>query len=231
MDLLTLNSVAIIPQLKENFSAEKFKIQHYEQVMDVFIHAFCDSEPMTKYINMQYAEFYPFAEAVTQKAVIDGFSSVIIEKRSGRVVALSLVEDITDPAKLDMPLTPKFGPILSLLEQLSSEYFKHNLPSKNQIAHLFISAVDESYRGLGLSTQANFFAMQLAKKKNFTLMVSELTNYINEKGIIPYLKEYKERIGAIKYSEFKFEHTKPFNTLAGEAHAFIWDIPEIIICK
>lgn len=224
--MLKENAIAIIPRLHENFSAQRFSMQHFDQVMAVFTQAFCDSEPMTKYINMQYSEFHPFAEAVARKAIIDELSSVIIEKKSGRVVALSLAEDLTDPVALDMAsLTKKFGPIFSLLEQLSQAYFAKHPPLPNQIAHLFITAVSDHFRNLGLSIHANFYAMQLAREKNFLLMLSELTNHLNEKGIVPHLRGYKECIGEIIYRDFEFENHKPFEDLAGRAHAYLWQLP------
>jgi len=183
---------------------------------------------MTHYMKMEYDEFHPFAEAVAQKAIADELSSVIIEKKSQRVVALSLVEDLLDPVALNMPLSFKFDPILALLERLSSDYFAEHTPSKNQIAHLFISAVAENFRNLRLSTHANFHAMRLAKQRKFSLMLSELTNYLNEKGIVPHLKGEKKCVGEIVYHKFEFNNQRPFMHLEGMAHSYLWELPEII---
>jgi hypothetical protein len=208
------------------FQSELFTSKHYDQVMNVFIHSFCDSEPMTKYVNMEYAAFQPFAELVATKAVEDQMSAVVVEKKTGRVVALTLVEDLADAGPLPFPVTPKFDPILGLLEALSKDYFEQHPFAPKTIAHLFITAVDATYRGNGLSRQANFYAMKLAYEKGFQLMTSELTNYINEKGLVPYLKGKKELIGAITYRDFQLNGEYPFKHLEGAAHSYLWDLRE-----
>ena len=42
----------------------------------VFIKTFCDDEPITKHLGIQYSEYETFALAVIQKAVKDGLSVV-----------------------------------------------------------------------------------------------------------------------------------------------------------
>lgn len=42
--------------------------KHIEQAVTLFTHTFCDAEPMTHYIKMEYHSFMPFAQAVIEKA-------------------------------------------------------------------------------------------------------------------------------------------------------------------
>ena len=186
----------------------------------MFTHAFCDSEPMTHYIDMQYNEFRPFAALVVNKAIRDKLSTVVVE--NNEVIACALAEDITAPLEIPYKLTPKFDPIFHVLENLSTAYFTENKPQPNQITHLFITAVHHLHRGKGLSEIVNFGAMDLAAERGFQCMTSELTNFINEKGIIKHLPTAKKLIGSIIYKDYVFNNTRPFANLEGGANSYIW---------
>jgi hypothetical protein len=195
--------------------------EHAAQAIEVMTQSFCNYEPMTKFINVTYDEFKPFAEIVVAKAIEDKMSVVALDK--GRVVACTVVEDLVDPAPLDLnKLTPKFKYIFSLLEQISGPYFKDKKINKNQIAHLFITAVHPDYFHQGLSRQVNFQSIFAAKKRKYNLMVSELTHWFNEKGLVKYLPHAKQILGTMVYNDYELEGHRPFKGLEGCANSWFW---------
>lgn len=208
--------------LLKEFQIKLLTEEYVERVLPMFIRAFCDSEPMTRYINMEYDAFSVFAKAVVNKAVKDQLSTVILH--GNRVVACALVEDLVDPLLIAEPFTPKFEPIFTLLEQLSRDFFQDKIVLPNQIAHLFITAVDEDFRGRKLSRLVNFGAMEAALAKNFKFMCSELTNIYNEVGTLNHMHTNKLLLGSIVYAEFVFNDQKPFAELGGEAHGYLWEL-------
>lgn len=208
--------------LDHHYHYQILQNHHIEQTVTMFTHAFCDAEPMTHYVKMDYHSFLPFAEAVVRKAARDQLSIIALDQ--DRVIACALVEDFMHPLNIDFEMDPKFKYIFSLLEKISGEFFKDKKIPSRLIAHLFISAVDAKYRGLGISKQVNFRAMALAEKHKYAFMLSELTNYINEKGIIPHLKGAKLQIGSQVYQDYIFEGTRPFENLMGSAHSFLWEL-------
>lgn len=209
-------------ELDTYFSYEILQHKHISRVISMFTKTFCDREPMTRYIEMEYESFLPFATAVTVKAAEEGLSIVALE--GDRVVACTLVEDFSNPLPLNFPVAEKFGPIFSVLEELSKEYFAKRKVYPNEIAHLFITAVDEDYHYRGLSKQVNFRAMAVAASRGFKQMVSELTNEFNERGIIPYLRYNKWELGRIVYNEYIFQGNKVFANLSGSGAAWLWDL-------
>lgn len=207
---------------KSPFKYVQLQPEHVASTIAMFTEAFCRSEPMTRYIDMQPEEFLPFATLVTEKAAIDGLSTVVL--KDNEVIACTLVEDLTQPLIIESSLTKKFDPIFNLLESLSAHYFvEHNFPP-GVVAHLFITAVHEKYRGMRLSETVNFGAMDIARAKGFHYMFSELTNFINENGLVKYLEFEKKLLGVIVYKDFIFNSYKPFAHLAGEAHSYIWSL-------
>lgn len=190
-------------------------------VIEMMTQSFCDHEPMTKFINMTYDEFTPFAEAIVDKAIIDRLSIVALKDK--QIVACTIVEDLVDPAPLDLNvLTPKFKYIFNLLETISGPFFADKVLSNNQVAHLFITAVHPLFYGKGLSRQVNFQSMKIANSRHYPFMLSELTNWYNEKGLIKYLEYPKRLLGTSVYNDYSLDGVYPFKGLAGSANSYLW---------
>jgi hypothetical protein len=186
---------------------------------------FCESEPMTRYLNINQKKFKIFSKQVAENAINDKLSIVVLDK--DKIIACALVEDFAAMHEVPTDFDPHFKYIVSLLESLGEGFFKGKQFEKNTIAHLFITAVDKHYRKRGLSTQVNFHAMELAARKGFTFMYSELTNIYNEMGVLHHLTEnHKRLIGACDYKDFEVDGIKPFPHLKGYAHSYLWEINE-----
>ncbi|MBA3661862.1 MAG: hypothetical protein H0W64_09050 [Gammaproteobacteria bacterium] len=194
---------------------------YIDQVVHVFTTAFCRSEPMTHYLKMDEEQYKIFARAVTEKACEDQLSIIALE--NDKVIACALVEDIANPGPIP-DFDPKFEFILGLLEELGKAFFEKKSFPRNHIAHLFITAVDEDHRHLGLSKQVNFRAMDLASEKGFEFIYCELTHIYNELGIMHHLQNPKKLIGTRLYRDFIYKGSKPFLGLPGGAHSYLWAI-------
>lgn len=211
--------------LDKRFHYEILSPIYIDQVVDVFTHAFCRSEPMTHYLRMDEDKYKIFARTVSEKACEDKLSIVALD--GAKVIACALVEDLAVPGPIP-DFDPKFEYILSFLEKLGKHFFSGKIFFSNHIAHLFITAVDENYRHRGLSTQVNFRAMDLAAEHNFEFVYCELTHPFNESGIIHHLKNPKRLIGSCNYHEFVHKGIRPFANLSGEAHSYLWSIMESV---
>jgi hypothetical protein len=143
-----------------------------------------------------------------------------------KVCACTIVEDMVDPLNIAIDINPKFNIIFSFLEGLGNEFFQEKMVENGHIAHLFITAVDEKYFGLGLSRKINFESVKLAKQMKFDFMCCEFTHLYNEKGTVKNLKTNKLLIKTRKYNEFLFEGKAPFKELGGSASAYIWELRE-----
>lgn len=207
--------------LDNTYQYEVLTDKYIDQVTDLFTRSFCRSEPMTHYLRMDEKKYRAFAHAVTEQASRDQLSAIALD--NDRVIAIALTEDIAKPGEI-IDFDPKFIYILSLLEKLGKDFFIDKNFQTGNIAHLFITAVDAEYRHKGLSKQVNFRAMDIAAQNGFDYTYCELTNYYNEKGIIPHLKHPSQLIGSCFYQDFIYEDIKPFAHLSGGANSFLWPI-------
>jgi hypothetical protein len=221
LDIFTRNHL----QPDTHFRYEIAQRKHKKGIIKIFTKAFCENEPMTQYLHIDPKKFKAFSKQVTENAIRDHLSIVALDK--DKVVACALIEDFADMHEAPTDFDPKFKYITSLLETLGGNFFKDKKFEKNTIAHLAITAVDKDYRRKGLSTQVNFHAMDLAVKRGFRFMYSELTNFYNEMGVFNHMKENHRRlIGACDYKDFEIDGIKPFSDLKGYAHGYLWELTE-----
>lgn len=220
-DIFTRNSLI----RDSRYRYEIAERRHKKGIIKIFTKAFCEAEPMTHYLGIDPKKFKIFSKEVTENAIRDQLSIVVLDK--DKVIACALVEDLMNVHEAPINFDPKFKYIVSLLETLSGDFFNNKTFEKNTIAHLFITAVDKDYRRRGLSTQANFHAMDLATRHGFTFMYSELTNFYNEMGVFHHMKQNHRRLlGACDYKDFEIDGFKPFPHLKGYAHGYLWEIQE-----
>lgn len=216
-DHFILNDVTVNPR----YEFKLFTEPYLDQVIDIFTRAFCLSEPMTAYLKMDMGLYKNFARAVAEKAIVDKLS--VIALKDNQVAACALIEDLASPCPIP-DFDPKFKYILNLLEKLGVSYFANQTIKPLEISHLFITAVDEKFRGQKLSTQVNFHAMNISSAAGFKKMYCEFTHELNEKGVLHHLKMPCVKIGAQLYQDFVFEAEKPFAYLSGGATSYLWEI-------
>ncbi len=205
-----------------SFRPDILKQEHVTEVIKIFTQSFCDHEPMTHHLGIDYGQFTPFAKQVIEKAVHDQLSIVILDGK--KVVAFAIVDDVADAINISTDLDSKFKPIFGLLQNLSGLFLEGKSFEKRHLSHLFITAVDPKYQGRGLSKIVNAEAMKLAVAKGFDFMCCEFTNDRNEQGTVKNLCFNKSLLNSCKYSDFNYENDKPFEKLEGVAHAYLWEL-------
>lgn len=211
----------VSPQKKPVFQYSVFENKHFDEALNLIAKTFSQGEPMTSYLGISEQEFADFAKPMIEKTVACGLGIVALD--ANNVVACTAVEDMADPAHIDISkLTPKFAPILGVLETLGDRFFAGKQFNKNHLAHLFMTAVDPAYQGNGLSKEINLRSIEQAKNKNYDFMCCEFTSAINEKGTVKHLKNNFKLFQSCVYKDFVFDDKKPFEKLEGCANAYIW---------
>lgn len=200
------------------YSVETLSDGHVKSTVELFTKTFCDSEPITKHLGIQYNDYEAFAREVVLKVVKDGLSKVAVDKQH-RVIACCLAEDMADPFIPKLAHYPKLRPVLALLQELSKPFLSGKEFIKGKLAHVWIAAVDEEYRGHKLSTQIDKACSDTLARKGYDLVYAEFTNELSEKIVHQY--SLYQLINKIKYDDFKLDGEKPFKGVAGSAASYI----------
>jgi len=215
---LQLDKENAMSMVKTDYKIVTLTDEHVKSAVDLFVKTFCDSEPITKHLNISYAEYEPFAREVIQKAVMEGLSVVALDKNN-RVIACTIAEDITNPFSPNITHYPKLKPIFALLNKLDEPFLKDKKFLKGKIVHIWIALVDPTFRGKGLSTAIDMACADLAVRKGFDFAYAEFTNALSEN--ITHHYSLAKMYNNIKFDEFNLGKERPFKGVKGGAAAYL----------
>lgn len=204
--------------LQTEYTIQTLQHEHLKSTVELFTKTFCDSEPITKHLNIHYQDYEKFATEVVHKAINDGMSKVALDKHN-RVVACVIAEDIADPFIAKLQHYPRLKPIVGILHELSKPFLQGKTFVKGKIAHVWIAAVDQAARGKGLSTSIDMACGEMAARKGYDFVYAEFTNDISEKIVNQY--NLYQLINKIKYEDYVLEGQKPFQGVKGSAASYI----------
>lgn len=204
---------------KVDYTLQTLNEEYAKSATDVFVKSFCDSEPITKYLHVNYKDYEPFANEVIQKAVKEGLSKIAVD-RHNRVIACAIAEDLADPFIPHPSHYPKLKPVFGIIEELSRPFLYGKKFVKGKVIHLWISAVDQAYRGLGLSTEIDMNCIEGAARKGFDFAYAEFTNELSEKVTSQF--KILKLCNRIQYNTFILDNgTMPFQGVDGAASSYV----------
>jgi len=204
---------------KVDYTLQTLNEEYAKSATDVFIKSFCDSEPITRHLHVSYKDYEPFAREVIQKAVKEGLSKIAVD-RHNRVIACAIAEDLADPFIPHLSHYSKLKPIFSLIDELSKPFIYHKKFVKGKIIHLWIAAVDQSYRGLGLSTEIDMNCIEAAARKGFDFAYAEFTNELSEKVTSQF--KLLKLCNKIQYNTYTMDNgSLPFQGVDGVAASYV----------
>ncbi len=192
--------------------------EYAKQAIQLFTKAFCQSEPITKHIGIQYADYEPFATEVVHKAAKEGLSKVAIDKQN-HVIACCIAEDMADPFMPKASHYPKLKPILSLIDELSKPFLEDRKFVKGKVVHVWIAVVDDAHRGKKISTEIDMATIENAARKGFDFAYAEFTNEISERVTSQF--SLLRQCHRINFSDFVYAGSKPFQGVQGHASSYV----------
>lgn len=125
-------------------------------------------EPMTRLCGISAREFEPFARTFCRQAPLDGFSLIARDLATRAVIGCQVSEDYTASPALDMAeISPRFLPILALLEQLDKTYQSNHQSKRGEVFHLNLGAVQASHEGGIIPSRLIEISLALAAARGF----------------------------------------------------------------
>lgn len=215
---LKIDKEEVMKTITQEHTITTLKEEHIKSAKDLFIKAFCFSEPVTRHLGIQPDDYEAFALAALDKAVKDGLSKVALDKKN-RVIAFVIIEDLADPFKPQLARYPRMKPVFALLDELSKPFLAGKKFHKGKIAHFWLAAVEQELMGKGLFKKVNLETLRDAISKGYSLAYSEFTNEISAKEAMQF--KDLQLCNKIKYDSFMMDGQKPFQGLKGEAVAYV----------
>lgn len=219
---LQLDKENVMTVVKPDYTICTLTVDHQKSAIDLFTKSFCDSEPITKHLNIKYSDYEEFPREVVTKAIKDGMSVVALDSHN-HVIACVIAEDMATPFTPTLSKYPKLKYIFSLLDALSKPFLSGKKFIPGKVAHIWIAIVNPEMRGKGLSTAIGMACATICMRKGYDFGYVEFTNEISEK-IIHHYKTY-ELCNKIDYNSFTDDDgQRPYQGLNGKASAYIISI-------
>lgn len=195
-----------------------------EATIDCLVEVFTKSEPLATALDLNIAEFYPFAKLICIQAVEAGLSHIAKDVNTGEVVGFIICQDLIQKEHPDnnqiIDNIVKLRPIISLLKHLEDEYLQGKQIRTGEIIHIFMLGVKENYRNLRIAKNLNIQNLQLAQEKNFTVAICETTGIISQHHV---RQLGFQEIVAIEYKDYTYQGLKVFEKITSHTKCILME--------
>jgi ribosomal protein S18 acetylase RimI-like enzyme len=173
-------------------------------------------EVMARHLGIYPIDYLRYTEKVCAKAVDDDLTYVICHKPTGEVVSFLICEALVSaPQYSTMDISPKFKPLIAILESLDRRYQDDRKEGLDDTLHLYMLGTAPHYRRFGLGEILVTFVSEQARRQGFARIIAEATG--------PGSQSLFKRLGFTtrfeeSYQDYQLGHDKPFEDLTGATH-------------
>lgn len=196
--------------LKPSYSIRTLEITDLESVTELQSESFRTREPTTMAMRFTEAEYRPHARSLLLGAIGDKLSLVCEDTINREIIGYALSEDFSKIHNFSNPFSPKYPPIVGLLEKLSHDFQKTCIGKMGYAIHLLMVGVGRSCLNEGIGTHLVIKSLEMAKLMGFKVAVAEATSNYSQR-IFSRLGFKIKRV--IPYSEYTFNNTRPFSEI------------------
>lgn len=187
-----------------------------EKVALLLSESFTKREPITMAMNFTIEEHLPHAKSLVATAIQDQLSFLCEDTVKEEITGYVLSEDFSRVHNFSNPFSPKYPPIVGLLDELSLEFQKECLGQPGVIIHLLMLGVAPSYLKQGIGTQLAIKTLENSKSLRFKEVVAEATATYSQKIFDNLGFQVKK---GIRYSDYIFENARPFSEIRDPLNA------------
>jgi ribosomal protein S18 acetylase RimI-like enzyme len=177
-----------------------------EKVSFLLSESFTTREPITLAMNFSVEEHLPHSKSLVTTAIQDGLSFVCEDVSKKEIVGYVLSEDFSRVHDFSHPFSPKYPPIVGLLEELSQE-FQKDCGEPGQVIHLLMLGVAPSHLKRGIGAHLAKKSLENSKAKGFKVAVAEATSIHSQKIFESLGFQIKKEIF---YRDYMFKGSRPF---------------------
>jgi ribosomal protein S18 acetylase RimI-like enzyme len=193
-----------------------------ERVALLLSESFTSREPLTMAMNFSIEEHLPHAKTLVASAIQDQLSFLCEDTAKGNIIGYVLSEDFSKVHDFSKPFSPKYPPIVGILEELSQNFQRPCVGRPGLMLHLLMLGVAPLYLNQGIATHLAIKTLEHAKSLGFKVAVAEATASISQKIFDNLGFQVKKEI---LYSEYSFGTTQPFSKIRDPLNATFVSCP------
>jgi ribosomal protein S18 acetylase RimI-like enzyme len=147
-----------------------------EDVASLIGRAFAERDPLALAVGLEADEIEVFVRAVLRSPLVRDLTIVARDPDSGTLAGALLGEDAAGPP-LDpsVPLSPRFGPLAALFEDLADGQSTWHPDAEGRVVHIAMLAVDGTFSGRGIGQRLVEACLGQAAARAYDHAITEAT--------------------------------------------------------
>jgi len=172
-------------------------------------------EPMVLTLGVTLDEFLPFAEMCCTEAARTGMGVVIEDEVTGDIAGFALLNDAIQDSVEEVEISEKLIPCFTLLDTLLLNYIDDKqIYITGEVCVTFAGGAKKKYEGKGLGLYMMHGLIEIAKKKGYHTMISEVSGRFSQNLVGRRFKFTTH--SKIKYHDFEFDGQRIFQGIPDE---------------
>lgn len=175
-----------------------------------------NGEVMANHLEIFPIDYYSYSEFVCSKALKDKLSYLACDRATQEVVGFLIAEPLaTAPAYSQFKISPKFEPLIAILEYLDAEYLELRSGRVEDTLHLYMLGVNDNFRGTGIGQSLVQAMIEEAQKLGYRRIIAEATGFGSQK----ILRELGFSLSLqVAYADFSWQGHRSFTSMPGPTH-------------
>ena len=200
---------------------ELFDMHALDGMAVMIAEAFSRYEPMAVTQNFSLEELVEFIKLRGPKAAQEELTILARDQETGQVVGAMLTEDFALAPPEDIEhFSEKFGPILTLLDELDAQYKQGISLRVGEYLHLLMIAVTHQHTGKKVAQNLIQACLENGIRKGYKTAVTEATGVISQHifrkcGFVDRLE--------IPYKTFTYQGSRIFASIEGHTGTILMD--------
>jgi len=192
-----------------------------EEVIRLLAPVFSQSEPPAVAMGLSMGEFEDFLRLFAPGDIAQELTIVARSGDTGKLAGVLLTDDFALPPKLDVSqISPKFLPILSMLETLDEQFRRGKAISAGEYLHLFMLAVDGQFAGRGIAQGMVAACLENGLCKAYRGAVTEATGKVSQRVFRK--QGFGDRF-SVAYQDFRYENRLVFAAIQEHEGAILME--------
>jgi ribosomal protein S18 acetylase RimI-like enzyme len=200
---------------------ELFDLHALDEMAVMIAEAFTRYEPMAVAQSLSFDGFVDFIKLLGPKAEQEELTVLARDQETGQVIGAMLTEDFALAPPEDIEhFSEKFGPILTLLDELDAQYKRGISLRVGEYLHLFMIAVTHKHSSEKVAQNLIQACLENGIRKGYKTAVTEATGVISQHifrkcGFVDRLE--------IPYKTFTYQGSRIFASIEGHTGTILMD--------
>ena len=191
------------------------------EIVHLLAKVFSQSDPPAVAMALSIEDFEQFLQRIVPSVIPDGVTVVARSEDSGKLAGVLFSDDFARPADLDVrQISPKFLPILSMLDALDEQFRRRNTIEPETYLHLFMLGVDRHFAGQGIAQGLVRVCLDNGLRLGYRSAVTEATGKVSQH--IFRKNPFADRF-SVPYRTFLYEDRTVFASIQDHQKAILME--------